>query len=68
MTPIKELIIDIKKFFQEFESNPDKFNEHVIQYDILLNNMKDMQYYQKFLSLNNELENLETNIKNLTSL
>ena len=30
-----------------------------------LNNMKDMQYYQKFLSLNNELENLETNIKNL---
>tara|TARA_B100000902_G_scaffold398757_1_gene466722 strand:- start:48 stop:1715 length:1668 start_codon:yes stop_codon:yes gene_type:complete len=30
-----------------------------------LNNMKDMQYYQKFLSLNSELENLESNIKNL---
>ena len=30
-----------------------------------LNNMKDMQYYQKFLSLNSELQNLESNIKNL---
>ena len=30
-----------------------------------LNNMKDMQYYQKFLSLNSELQNLEFNIKNL---
>ena len=43
MTILKELTKDISEFLQEFESNPDKFNEHFIQYDILLNNMKDMK-------------------------
>lgn len=43
MTTLKELTNDISEFLQEFKFNSDKFNDHVIQYDILLNNMKDMK-------------------------
>ena len=49
----------------QIDNTGDKLIKNLDMIKPDLNNMKDMQYYQKFLSLNNELENLETNIKNL---
>jgi hypothetical protein len=66
-------IVAIQKIFggpirdspPQINNTGDKLLQNLDMIKPDLNNMKDMQYYQKFLSLNSELQNLESNIKNL---
>ena len=66
-------IVAIQKIFggpirdspPQINNQGDKLLQNLDMIKPDLNNMKDMQYYQKFLSLNSELQNLESNIKNL---